>query len=49
MFAALAPVAALLVSVAILFAGNGLQGTLLPLRAQIETAILSVLTVGPIT
>ncbi len=44
MFAALAPVAALLVSVAILFAGNGLQGTLLPLRAQIES--FSPLSIG---
>jgi MFS family permease len=33
---ALAPVAALLVSVAILLAGQGLQGTLLPMRATIE-------------
>ena len=32
----LAPVAALLISVAILLTGNGLQGTLLPIRAQIE-------------
>ncbi|MEQ9641602.1 MAG: MFS transporter [Alphaproteobacteria bacterium] len=44
MLAALAPVAALLVSVAILFAGNGLQGTLLPLRAQIES--FSPLSIG---
>ena len=34
---ALAPVAALLVGVAILLAGNGLQGTLLPVRASIES------------
>jgi MFS family permease len=33
---AIAPVAALLLSVAILLMGNGLQGTLLPVRAQIE-------------
>lgn len=33
---ALAPVAALLAGVAILLTGNGLQGTLLPLRARIE-------------
>ena len=32
----LAPVAALLLSVAILLLGNGLQGTLLPVRAQLE-------------
>lgn len=32
----LAPVAALLLSVAILLMGNGLQGTLLPIRAQLE-------------
>lgn len=31
-----APVAALLLSVAILLTGNGLQGTLLPIRAQLE-------------
>jgi MFS family permease len=34
---ALAPVAALLLGVAILLTGNGLQGTLLPLRARIES------------
>ena len=34
---ALAPVAALLIGVAILLAGNGLQGTLLPVRASIES------------
>ncbi|MBV7256461.1 MFS transporter [Pacificimonas sp. WHA3] len=33
---ALAPVAALLVSVALLLMGNGLQGALLPLRAEID-------------
>ncbi len=33
---ALAPVAALLVSVALLLMGNGLQGTLLPVRANLE-------------
>ncbi|MDX1528482.1 MAG: MFS transporter [Gammaproteobacteria bacterium] len=32
----IAPVAALLLSVAILLTGNGLQGTLLPVRAQLE-------------
>jgi MFS family permease len=36
MILALAPVAALLLSVAILLMGNGLQGTLLPVRAQLE-------------
>ncbi len=36
MFKAIAPVSALLLSVAILLMGNGLQGTLLPLRAQDE-------------
>ena len=35
-FSALAPVASLLISVAILLLGNGLQGTLLPVRAQLE-------------
>ncbi len=34
--ASLAPVAPLLLSVAILLLGNGLQGTLLPVRAQLE-------------
>lgn len=34
---AIAPVAALLLSVAILLMGSGLQGTLLPVRAQIES------------
>ena len=33
----LAPVAALLISVSILLTGQGLQGTLLPLRATIES------------
>jgi MFS family permease len=36
MLAALTPVAALLTSVALLFVGNGLQGTLLPVRAELE-------------
>jgi MFS family permease len=36
MIATVTPVAALLVSVAILLMGNGLQGTLLPVRANIE-------------
>lgn len=36
MIKSLAPVAALLLSVAILLLGNGLQGTLLPVRAQLE-------------
>lgn len=36
MIAALIPVSALLVSVAVLQMGNGLQGTLLPVRATIE-------------
>lgn len=36
MTATLAPVAALLLSVAMLLMGNGLQGTLLPVRAQFE-------------
>ena len=36
MISALAPVAALLLSVALLLTGNGLQGTLLPVRANIE-------------
>ncbi len=36
MLRALAPVAALLVSVAFMLMGNGLQSTLLPMRAQIE-------------
>ena len=37
MITALAPVAALLCSVALLLMGNGLQGTLLPVRANIES------------
>ena len=41
---ALAPVAALLVGVAILVMGNGLQSTLLPVRAQIES--FSLLEIG---
>ncbi len=36
MILALTPVAALLLSAAILLMGNGLQGTLLPVRAQLE-------------
>ncbi len=42
--AALAPVTALLLSVALLLMGNGLQGTLLPIRANIEA--FSTLDVG---
>ena len=34
--ASVAPIAALLLSVAFLLMGNGLQGTLLPVRAQLE-------------
>ena len=37
MFALIAPVGSLLVSVALLLMGNGLQGTLLPIRAEIES------------
>ena len=37
MTAAVAPVAALLLSVAFLLMGNGLQGTLLPVRASLES------------
>ncbi len=37
MTAAVAPVAALLLSVAFLLMGNGLQGTLLPVRASVES------------
>ena len=33
---AIAPIAALLLSVAFLLMGHGLQGTLLPVRAQLE-------------
>ncbi len=40
----LAPIAALLLSVALLLMGNGLQGTLLPIRANIEA--FSTLDVG---
>jgi len=36
MIASLVPVSALLLGVALLQLGNGLQGTLLPVRAQIE-------------
>ena len=36
MIRALAPVAALLLSVALLLAGNGLQNTLAPVRASLE-------------
>lgn len=36
MLRVIAPVAALLLSVALLLMGNGLQGTLLPVRAQLE-------------
>jgi MFS family permease len=36
MISALAPVGALLLSVALLLTGNGLQGTLLPVRANLE-------------
>ncbi|MCG8598107.1 MAG: MFS transporter, partial [Kiloniellales bacterium] len=36
MTAAVAPITALLLSVALLLMGNGLQGTLLPVRANIE-------------
>jgi MFS family permease len=44
MIRATAPVAALLLSVAILLMGNGLQGTLLPVRAQLE--LYSSLDIG---
>jgi MFS family permease len=37
MFTAIAPVGALLLSVALLLTGNGLQGTLLPVRANLES------------
>ena len=40
----LAPVAALLIGVAILFAGQGLQGTLLPVRAGLES--FSTVSIG---
>jgi MFS family permease len=42
--ATLAPIAALLLSVAMLLMGNGLQGTLLPVRAQFED--FSALDIG---
>ncbi len=44
MVATIAPLAALLLSVAILLMGNGLQGTLLPVRAQLE--FYSALDIG---
>ena len=44
MVATIAPLAALLLSVAILLMGNGLQGTLLPVRAQLE--FYSALEIG---
>lgn len=44
MLRTLAPVAALLLSVALLHLGNGLQGTLLPIRAQLED--FSALEIG---
>ena len=44
MLRALAPVAALLLSGALLLTGNGLQGTLLPVRAQLE--LFSALELG---
>ncbi len=44
MFKALAPVAALLISVSILLTGQGLQGTLLPVRASIED--FSTISIG---
>lgn len=44
MVATLAPVAALLASVAILLMGHGLQGTLLPVRASMES--FSALSIG---
>lgn len=44
MAATLAPIAALLLSVAMLLMGNGLQGTLLPVRAQFED--FSALDIG---
>lgn len=37
MTSVIAPVSALLLSVAFLLAGNGLQGTLLPIRAGMES------------
>lgn len=44
MIAAIAPVGALLLSVALLLTGNGLQGTLLPVRASLES--FSPLSIG---
>lgn len=44
MIAAIAPVGALLLSVALLLTGNGLQGTLLPVRASMES--FSPLSIG---
>ena len=44
---ALAPVAALLIGVSILFTGQGLQGTLLPVRASLEAfSTVSIGTMG---
>jgi MFS family permease len=44
---ALAPVAALLIGVAILLAGQGLQGTLLPVRASLESfSTFSIAIIG---
>ena len=44
---ALAPVAALLIGVAILLAGQGLQGTLLPVRASLEDfSTFSIAVIG---
>ena len=40
----LKPVTALLISVAILLTGNGLQGTLLPIRASLES--FSTISIG---
>ena len=41
---AFAPVAALLIGVSILFTGQGLQGTLLPVRASLEA--FSTVSIG---
>ena len=41
---ALAPVAALLIGVSLLFTGQGLQGTLLPVRASLEA--FSTVSIG---
>ena len=42
---ALAPVAALLIGVSLLFTGQGLQGTLLPVRASLEAvSTVSIVT-----